>query len=800
MKIKILIALALAVSLGACSSPEERAADYVVEGDKLYQEGDFEKAFLQYKNALQLNNNLDNAWYGVAKINIYRQEWRKAYEVLNKIYELNPLNYEARLDLAEMLFASNQLEKGIEHVGEIVEQFPDRSGTFTLQSVMYYRLGNFDEALKYVNLALQKDPSNQKVLMTQSKVYADQEDWDKALSVIDSALQKSDKKAPFFLLKQFILQQKGASNSEFIALLRDLIEEYPGKNEYNFSLANYLAQDGHKEEAEALLKNLASSSSQNIENKLAYVDFMREFYGFDKAKAILDAYNTATPSSDYDFYLASYYKKEEQLDEAIAVYEGVISQYAGQVDALSAKNEMAVLLYNNEQIEAAKQTIAEVLAVAPNNTEALMLDAQVKLLEDNADDAIVKLRNLLREEPDNTEAMYFLSEAYKAIGSEELSLDNLINAYRLKPRELKYAYALATYHYDNKEFERAIEILEAQMNARPTMAVVRLLSQAYLDVQNWEKAQQMVSVLDQFEGQEALSHHLAAMILEGKKDYSSSTDAYQEAHKLSPTAVQPIVGLVRVYIRNGEVEKAKTFLKTILNVDQKNLTAYLLLIDIARSENNQSEFDRYLTAMIEFNPEVESVYRVAALNFISRNETDKALAFLDQGIKDAKTTAALRMTKAGLYERMARFDDAKQVYEEIIAANENYAVAKNNLANLLLDRYDDANSHQMALNLVNDFKRSRIEYFLDTYAWALVKNKQNLQEAISVLFRLVEGENPLSVYKYHLVVGLMEGNQLFRAETMANDLKEEFDNSFADEKVVDELLKEIKSRQQQVAS
>jgi cellulose synthase operon protein C len=70
----VLSVCVLAVALVACSSPEEKAAAYVESGDLLLQEGNLDKATLEYRNALQINQNLPDAWYGLARIYERKQE------------------------------------------------------------------------------------------------------------------------------------------------------------------------------------------------------------------------------------------------------------------------------------------------------------------------------------------------------------------------------------------------------------------------------------------------------------------------------------------------------------------------------------------------------------------------------------------------------------------------------------------------------------------------------------------------------------------------------------------------------
>ena len=69
----VLLALVTLALLSGCSSPEERAAEHIANGQVLLAENKLAKASIEFRNALQLNQNLPDAWYGLAKIHENRQ-------------------------------------------------------------------------------------------------------------------------------------------------------------------------------------------------------------------------------------------------------------------------------------------------------------------------------------------------------------------------------------------------------------------------------------------------------------------------------------------------------------------------------------------------------------------------------------------------------------------------------------------------------------------------------------------------------------------------------------------------------
>ena len=69
-------------AISGCSTPEEKSASHLANAEILLAENELQKARIEYANALQLNQNLPEAWYGLARIHEQRQEWKKAYNIL----------------------------------------------------------------------------------------------------------------------------------------------------------------------------------------------------------------------------------------------------------------------------------------------------------------------------------------------------------------------------------------------------------------------------------------------------------------------------------------------------------------------------------------------------------------------------------------------------------------------------------------------------------------------------------------------------------------------------------------------
>ena len=59
----LLVVALVTTVLTACGSPEEKAAKFFKKGQALYEKGDYVKARLEFKNAIQIDRRFGEAHY-----------------------------------------------------------------------------------------------------------------------------------------------------------------------------------------------------------------------------------------------------------------------------------------------------------------------------------------------------------------------------------------------------------------------------------------------------------------------------------------------------------------------------------------------------------------------------------------------------------------------------------------------------------------------------------------------------------------------------------------------------------------
>ncbi|HKJ52559.1 MAG TPA: tetratricopeptide repeat protein [Gammaproteobacteria bacterium] len=743
--------LLLGLALLACSSPEEKAAEYIASGNLRFDAGEYFKAEVEYRNALQINQNLSDAWYGLARIYERKQDWRKAYAVLNKIRELDPSHVDGRIMLAQMLLASNQIDQALTDATEILELAPDNPRAHALMAAIQFRLENHAGAQAEVDKALAVDPDNQDAILVRSRVLIADQKYAEAHSLLDSAIGKNPENVSLHLMKIQAYQEQGDKAAIEQSYLQ-LVRLFPDNKNFSYALAQLYARHEKLDEAEQVMSQIVRSNPADVEDKVRLVEFKMQHRSLDEAIGLTKSYIESDPSTfRFRFLLGELYENSGQAGEARRLYQAIVDEDGLNANGIEARNKIALIELRGGNRDRARQLVDEVLAHDNANENALLLRAGIQIDDRNFDDAVINLRTVLRDNPESVKALFLLGQAYAATGSTELALESYTKAFNLKPGAPLTANALADTLFRQRKFEQTDEVLQRSLSSgNRSVDAIKLLAQVKLALGEWDRAEKLAQALRSIKGQEAMSEQVMGAVFQGRDQREDSIEAFKRAHELAPDALQPMVALVRTYLRNGQNPEARKFLDSVVEDNPDNTLAYMLLGQLSLLENDPGGAVAQFNKVIEIAPDLDIGYRGLASAYRSAGQFDKAGESIRRGLDAIPNLPVLNMTLASIYEVQGRFDEAMLIYESLLEQKPDQLIAKNNLASLLTDNRDDQASLDRARTMAAEFKDSRIPQFRDTYAWAAVRSGINLEEAVVILERIVRDNDSVGVYKYHL--------------------------------------------------
>jgi len=235
---------------------------------------------------------------------------------------------------------------------------------------------------------------------------------------------------------------------------------------------------------------------------------------------------------------------------------------------------------------------------------------------------------------------------------------------------------------------------------------------------------------------------------------------FESLRKKHPDSLAVVGVLADLYVANNELAKAKVLLNQQIETDQPNSAALYMAL--------------------------------AKVEALIRKSVEGAKEVYLKGLDVHPNNLQLSMALAGAYEQTGDIVNARRVYEKLLQSNPDFALAANNLASLLLD-FGKPEDIPAAVKLVENFKDSDNLYFLDTYAWSLVKSG-NVTEGIKVLESLLLKDPKVPEIRYHLGVAYLNNGN--KATAMAEfkqaiALSEKLQRNFVGKEKAKQLLSEL---------
>ena len=144
--------LAAAVSLGGCTNPAKAKAEHLSKGEAYLKESKFQEASLEFRNALQIDDTLAAAHWGLARAFEGLRRLPEMIDELRKTIELDQNNLEARNKLGNIYLTnstgrSDLLREAERLAREVLQKDAKNIEVHILLSSVLFAQNQKDEAL-----------------------------------------------------------------------------------------------------------------------------------------------------------------------------------------------------------------------------------------------------------------------------------------------------------------------------------------------------------------------------------------------------------------------------------------------------------------------------------------------------------------------------------------------------------------------------------------------------------------------------------------------------------------------------
>ncbi len=743
------VLIAAALLLGACTTPEKAKAQYVARGQALLKDKKFQEASLEFRNALQIDEKLADAHWGLANAYEGLQRYQEAFEEMKEVANLDPNNLDVRVRLGNyFLMGGKQSPAAISEAERLAKEVLQKDanhieGHILMGSVLFAQ-DHKTEAFAELNRAIEIDPKRVESYLSLARFHALTNDLATADSIYQRAISVNGASAvAHYEYGKFLVQSKRLDNAE--SEFQKAVQADGNNREARFILASFYLVNRQFGKAEEAYKALAELDKDKPEGRSVLADF---------------------------------YSATGRMDEALAIYKEVVAK---SPEYIQAHYRLAEIMLMRGDPDGARNEIANILKKDAKDRQAMILRARIEMQSGEPADlkaAIEDLREVLKQEPNSRPALFFIAEANFRLGQMDQARsfagelernypDYLPGKLMLVQIELASGDAKSALQSASQLQERLAKAspdrdMSPQMLADLQANTLVAHGSASLQLRDTKTARQdFMAVLSAAPRNTDVYVNLASVALAEKKP-DEAISFYNNALGIDGANFNSLRGLISIYAVQNKIDQAHARIDQALAAQPNNASLHFLKGQVYGFERNAQGAEAEFRRSLEIDGNYLAAYSALGALFVNTNQQDRAIQEY-QKIVERRPENAAAYTLIGMLEmNRQNFDAAADYFRKAVAKDENSVFAANNLA-WIYAVYGKGNLDE-AVRLAQSAVQASpgVPSFADTLGWVYYKKglygaaAEQLQKAVSVDEAAARASNGVAspTYRFHLGVAL----------------------------------------------
>lgn len=686
------------------------SADFMARGKKFFEQEQYERALLEFKNAARLEPKNAEPYYQAALAYLALGNGQAAVANLLNAAQIDPKHSGVQLKLTE-LKAFNQdraiVQDGEKNAQSLLMAQPRNSEAANALAVAEFRLGETEAALAHFRQALAESPGNFSFAINLAIVELARGDTAGAQSTLGQAeAQNPRNPEPKLALGRLYLVEDRPQDAE--REFQRAVTVAPSYSPALIDLAALYMRTGRPADADRTYKTLAALPDRRLKDIHAL--FLERQNQFDAAISELKTlYEKDRTDRETRTLLVDAYLRTKQAPQAEAIINSALRHNPRDMDALQQRSEIYVLtqryaearrdlwqvlhdrpdsaqahyalarVYHSQNELSEAQELSEALRLDPNLVSARIDLAKVSMLHKGAAASLEVLNQAPPAQQGNLELAIQRNAALLALDrTTELraSLDRSLAIARLPELLLQDALLRIKLH----EFDGARKSVREALAKKPgDLTALETLSVTYIAENKKEQGLKAVR-------EEVAQHQSSAPVLVFLGQLLKTNGRRAEARvtfllaKAKDRLFEPAdLALAQLDMEEGQGDDARCLLQKLLSTHERDPIVHLRL-------GMADELTRYFRDAIEqyrrtldLDPgNVIALNNLAYLLAERNHEPDEALRWAQKASEAAPDNPTVADTLGWIYFRIGLYGNALQHLE--VAARSDLPIAKYHLA------------------------------------------------------------------------------------------------------------------------
>ena len=586
--------------------PNDAEALSLLSGVQL-QEKDPDAAIRTLEKATALDPSNFNTHLSLARLFAQKGDIDRAQAAYGKAIAIDPVSNVPYVELSHIYASKGQLDKAEEELNKMVKTTGSTPRNLTTMALFYESTRKFEQAeemyLKAVEAAPREDTGP---LTTLSSYYARRKEYDKALAAILKAAEVK-------------------------------------KNDLNIqiSMAEILLDSNQLKDAESTVDKVLEKDKGHVAASLLKG---RLYLIANDPVSALDRFNLVareSPRNPMGYYfraLAQVRQGKNKVAEA-----DLLKVIELEPRFYEARLILAEFYLRDRNKELARQQIEAILRLDPEDRRVLMLQGNLKILEEDFKGAENVFGKVAKLNPDFTPVHVQLGLLYNLLKRKNDALNSFQKALYLNPAQTDALGLAVAIYLADKNFDEALHICEKQK----------------------EKLKENPSGLASIE-------YLEGNIFLAKGDTENAKVRLRNAIEMDPSILPSYVALARIYVREKKYDEAIAEYKNALLKNPRYYPGHMAIGTIydvkGEGEKAESHYRKALAIKSDFAPAANNL----AWNLAERGgNVDEALTFARIAKEHMPNSAAVMDTLGWIYYLKGTYMNAIAEFQDSLSRDSN---------------------------------------------------------------------------------------------------------------------------------
>jgi tetratricopeptide (TPR) repeat protein len=717
-------------AIAGCNSKQ----GYVARGNKLYEQGKYVEASLNYRKAIQKDPQYGEAYYRLGLSAIKQNDARQAFDGLFRATQLLPNRIDVKEKFADVCLLyylgdprhSQSYYTLLTQISvDLLAKNPNSFKAWEIKGYLAHSDRKPQEAIAYFRRALQIDPSDPAVSgeLAQNLLRNGESREAEKVALDLTTRQKSYGPIYDFLYELYTTTGRAVQAEN---ILNAKVNNNPANSGYLVQLAAHYARVRKQTEMKAALERLLDDPKDFPQGSLLVGDFYMRLGDYGEAireyeqgakntpkEKILYQKRTANAllaqgKNEAAFRLVDDILKEDphehealrvhanlllrtgqtkNLDQAESEFVGLTKQTPNDASAWFGLGEAKRL---KGDLEGAKAQYLQALGKQPNYLAPRYPLAEIGLMDGRPQEALQQSNEILKARPDDTRGRLLHARSLLATGNLPAARDELKALAKASSHDPDVELELGLLALSERKYAEARSTFAKMESAGDPRAIVGL-SETYLMEKQFETAFQILQqsmkktpdsplIQEQFAKAAALSGRYALAVTE-----------YERLVSTDPKSVSKRLHLADVYGLKGDSAQAITAYKQAEQLSPGNVQVEIALAEAFAKAGHSGEARAQYEKIIQSHPDDAGVLNNAAV-FLSETgvDLDEALRFAQLALAKVPGQPSFSDTIGYIYLKKGQRDSAIRTFSNLARKYPAFPTFRYHLGLALLENGDKA--------------------------------------------------------------------------------------------------------------